>query len=210
MIHSDHPRNRTIVTVTVPSGLLTEQAPPLPLTRPNVYFTSCTMSASIATATTTQAKPKSPRGGGAGNRGRRGSGPARRKPQNDSAPTESTDTADTPATPTTTTPAVTKPDIVVENTDTTSQDDDSGTCLICAEPVKYYSVSECNHQTCHVCALRLRALYKKQECSLCKVRSSFSHKNKSEFTINSFSVGTPIFLDLHDKPQGEVHIVRTG
>ena len=43
------------------------------------------------------------------------------------------------------------------------------TCWLCAEPVKYYSVSECNHRTCHVCALRLRALYKKMECTFCKV-----------------------------------------
>ncbi|KAH9958342.1 hypothetical protein BC827DRAFT_1345056 [Russula dissimulans] len=41
-------------------------------------------------------------------------------------------------------------------------------CWICAEPVKYYAVSECNHRTCHVCALRLRALYKKPDCTFCK------------------------------------------
>ncbi|KAI0345396.1 hypothetical protein BDW22DRAFT_1354324 [Trametopsis cervina] len=41
-------------------------------------------------------------------------------------------------------------------------------CFICAEPVKYYSVSTCNHRTCHVCSLRLRALYKKLECTFCK------------------------------------------
>ena len=44
-------------------------------------------------------------------------------------------------------------------------------CWICAEPVKYYAVSECNHRTCHVCALRLRALYKKPDCTFCKVRA---------------------------------------
>ena len=48
--------------------------------------------------------------------------------------------------------------------------DDGDICWICAEPVKYWSVSECNHRTCHVCALRLRALYKKMECTFCKVR----------------------------------------
>ena len=42
-------------------------------------------------------------------------------------------------------------------------------CWICAEPIKYYAVSECNHRTCHVCALRLRALYKKLDCTFCKV-----------------------------------------
>jgi len=46
-------------------------------------------------------------------------------------------------------------------------------CWICAEPVKYYALSECNHRTCHVCALRLRALYKKIECTFCKVTFNF-------------------------------------
>ncbi|KAF9651473.1 hypothetical protein BDM02DRAFT_3068932, partial [Thelephora ganbajun] len=63
---------------------------------------------------------------------------------------------------------VTKPATVVENMGATSQDDDTGMCLICAEPMRYYSVSECNHRTCHVCALRLRALWKKHDCSFCK------------------------------------------
>ncbi len=49
---------------------------------------------------------------------------------------------------------------------------DPDVCFICAEPVKYYSVSQCNHRTCHVCALRLRALYKKMDCTYCKVQHS--------------------------------------
>lgn len=49
---------------------------------------------------------------------------------------------------------------------------DEAICFICAEPVKYYSVSLCNHRTCHVCALRLRALYKKLDCTFCKVSTS--------------------------------------
>lgn len=58
-------------------------------------------------------------------------------------------------------------------TQTDIQQDDSqdlDLCWICAEPIKYYAVSECNHRTCHVCALRLRALYKKLDCTFCKVR----------------------------------------
>ena len=47
--------------------------------------------------------------------------------------------------------------------------DDASVCWICAEPVKYYAISECGHRTCHVCTLRLRALYKKMECTFCKV-----------------------------------------
>ena len=47
--------------------------------------------------------------------------------------------------------------------------DESSVCFICAERVKFWSVSECNHRTCHVCALRLRALYKRMDCTFCKV-----------------------------------------
>ncbi|TRM61268.1 hypothetical protein BD626DRAFT_501962 [Schizophyllum amplum] len=47
-------------------------------------------------------------------------------------------------------------------------DSDAPVCFICAEPVKYYAVSSCNHRTCHVCSLRLRALYKKTDCTFCK------------------------------------------
>ncbi|KAF7292712.1 RING-type domain-containing protein [Mycena indigotica] len=52
--------------------------------------------------------------------------------------------------------------------DTAASEGDADVCWICAEPVKYYAVSECNHRTCHVCSLRLRALYKKNECTFCK------------------------------------------
>ncbi len=61
---------------------------------------------------------------------------------------------------------------VAQNANTTGSSSQSGgtdVCWICAEPVKYYALSECNHRTCHVCALRLRALYKKIECTFCKV-----------------------------------------
>jgi hypothetical protein len=30
-------------------------------------------------------------------------------------------------------------------------------------------VSPCNHRTCHICALRLRALYKNRGCAHCRV-----------------------------------------
>jgi len=53
---------------------------------------------------------------------------------------------------------------------TVSEAGDIEVCWICAEPIKYYAVSECNHRTCHVCAIRLRALYKKTDCTFCKVR----------------------------------------
>ncbi|TFK46669.1 hypothetical protein OE88DRAFT_1714915 [Heliocybe sulcata] len=55
-----------------------------------------------------------------------------------------------------------------QDAEQTADAEDGSVCWICAEPVKYWSVSECNHRTCHVCALRLRALYKKLDCTFCK------------------------------------------
>lgn len=45
-------------------------------------------------------------------------------------------------------------------------------CFICASPVEHNSVAPCNHRTCHICALRLRALYKNKLCAHCRVCSS--------------------------------------
>jgi hypothetical protein len=42
-------------------------------------------------------------------------------------------------------------------------------CFICASEVEHNSVAPCNHRTCHICALRLRALYKNKDCPHCRV-----------------------------------------
>ncbi|KAI8069690.1 hypothetical protein BC940DRAFT_297351 [Gongronella butleri] len=58
------------------------------------------------------------------------------------------------------------------STDDTKDDDDSDDegdfCFICTEPIVTYAVTPCNHRTCHICALRLRALYKTKNCVYCK------------------------------------------
>ncbi|KAF9582459.1 hypothetical protein BGW38_000187 [Lunasporangiospora selenospora] len=41
-------------------------------------------------------------------------------------------------------------------------------CFICTEDVVIFAVSDCNHRTCHLCLLRLRALYKTKNCAYCK------------------------------------------
>lgn len=35
-----------------------------------------------------------------------------------------------------------------------------------------YSVPPCNHRVCHICSLRLRALWKKRECTFCKAEAT--------------------------------------
>ena len=42
-------------------------------------------------------------------------------------------------------------------------------CFICASPVVHQSLAPCNHRTCHICSLRMRALYKSRACPHCRV-----------------------------------------
>lgn len=49
------------------------------------------------------------------------------------------------------------------------EEDNEEVCFICASPVVHNSVAPCNHRTCHICALRLRALYKTRACAHCRV-----------------------------------------
>ncbi|CAO1614811.1 unnamed protein product [Jaminaea pallidilutea] len=73
-------------------------------------------------------------------------------------------------------------------------------CWICAEPVRLYSVGPCNHRTCHICALRLRALYKVRECTFCK-----SSLDRVVFTTSQdrdFGSFTPAQLPYSDAKLG--------
>jgi E3 ubiquitin-protein ligase ZNF598 len=45
-------------------------------------------------------------------------------------------------------------------------------CFICASPISHQSVAPCNHRTCHICALRLRALYKTKACAHCRTEAA--------------------------------------
>jgi hypothetical protein len=75
-------------------------------------------------------------------------------------------------------------------------------CWICAEPIKYYAVSECNHRTCHICALRLRALYKKLDCTFCKVRIAVCLTSRNGLLTNECKERQPtvIFTVSPDAP----------
>ncbi|KAI0545106.1 hypothetical protein F4679DRAFT_588836 [Xylaria curta] len=53
------------------------------------------------------------------------------------------------------------------------EDVEAEVCFICASPVIHQSVAPCNHRTCHICALRMRALYKNKECAHCRTAAQF-------------------------------------
>lgn len=63
-----------------------------------------------------------------------------------------------------------KVDKVKGNTDSTSFNENG--CIICTEPITFYAVADCNHRTCHLCSLRLRALYKIKNCAYCKTEQT--------------------------------------
>ncbi|KAF9884638.1 hypothetical protein FE257_001391 [Aspergillus nanangensis] len=78
-------------------------------------------------------------------------------------------------------------------TPATDDADDGEVCFICASNVEHTSVSPCNHRTCHICALRLRALYKNKACAHCRTEANYviftdDHSKRFEdFTSKDFS-----------------------
>lgn len=60
-----------------------------------------------------------------------------------------------------------------EGADDANDDDDDNVCFICANPIQHHAVAPCNHITCHICALRMRALYKNKDCPHCRTAAPF-------------------------------------
>lgn len=65
-------------------------------------------------------------------------------------------------------------------------------CFICASNVQHTAVAPCNHRSCHICSLRLRALYKTKTCAHCRTESDHviftddPTKNYADFVIADF------------------------
>ncbi|KAF4957084.1 hypothetical protein FSARC_11393 [Fusarium sarcochroum] len=53
------------------------------------------------------------------------------------------------------------------------EDEDGEVCFICANPVAHHSIAPCNHTTCHICGLRMRALYKTKDCAHCRTPAPY-------------------------------------
>ncbi|KAJ4312705.1 hypothetical protein N0V94_007306 [Neodidymelliopsis sp. IMI 364377] len=71
-------------------------------------------------------------------------------------------------------------------------DDDAEVCFICASPVQHTAIAPCNHRTCHICSIRMRALYKTKACAHCRTESDHviltdDHEKKyEEFSAGDF------------------------
>ncbi|KAI9029095.1 hypothetical protein CLU79DRAFT_527965 [Phycomyces nitens] len=81
-------------------------------------------------------------------------------------------------------------------TSETSDEEDEEVCFICTEPIMTYAVSACDHRTCHLCALRLRSLYKTRNCAYCKAEQNiviFTHDPEKPFS--SYTAKDTPFVD---------------
>jgi hypothetical protein len=69
------------------------------------------------------------------------------------------------------------------------EDGDAEVCFICASPVVHIAVTSCNHRTCHICALRMRALYKTKDCAHCRVSLlNYSFRAKADIGTDGITV----------------------
>ncbi|KAK6362822.1 hypothetical protein TWF730_000275 [Orbilia blumenaviensis] len=110
-------------------------------------------------------------GGGRGgqSRGDRGTQP----PTASNIGTNNATASDTPSiTPAEQTPTGIVADDGKEPPSPTSTDNEE-ICFICANPIQYHSIAPCNHMTCHICSLRMRALYKTKQCPHCRTNSDY-------------------------------------
>ena len=73
------------------------------------------------------------------------------------------------------------------------EEGEADVCFICASPVVHSAVAPCNHRTCHICSLRLRALYKNKACAHCRTQSDFviftddANRRYEDFSDGDFS-----------------------
>lgn len=56
--------------------------------------------------------------------------------------------------------------------DNNNDDTNGEMCLICTENIKIASLPPCDHKICHICSFRNVALYKKNQCLVCRSETS--------------------------------------
>lgn len=130
------------------------------------------------------------RGGPAGSRGRGGRG--RGDAANNRGGRQTADKGKAPAAEgeeaSAAVPTIAKPVAPAEE----AVDDDAEVCFICASPVQHTAIAPCNHRTCHICSIRMRALYKTKACAHCRTESDHviltddHEKPYQEFSADDF------------------------
>ncbi|KAF2109129.1 Mnd1 family-domain-containing protein, partial [Lophiotrema nucula] len=108
------------------------------------------------------------------------------------APARTPVTEAAPALESSTEPVRPKPGAAVGKVAAAEDPEEGEVCFICASPVQHTAVAPCNHRTCHICSLRLRALYKTKTCAHCRTESDHiiftddATKNFEDFSQDDF------------------------
>jgi hypothetical protein len=85
--------------------------------------------------------------------------------------------------------AVAKPTTISPEGD---EDPDAEVCFICASTVQHTAIAPCNHRSCHICSIRMRALYKTKACAHCRTESDHviltdnPEKNYEDFSATDY------------------------
>jgi hypothetical protein len=74
-------------------------------------------------------------------------------------------------------------------------EEEAEVCFICASPVVHSAIAPCNHSTCHICALRMRALYKTRDCAHCRVSLPYILSIKAYANFGKTPAPFVIFTD---------------
>ncbi|EAA30286.1 hypothetical protein GE21DRAFT_10519 [Neurospora crassa] len=161
-------------------------------------------------------------GGDGAGRGGAGRGKSRGGGQQGAAPTPAQDSSSGDSNPT---------QWKTQQQQEAQDDDDAEVCFICANPITHHSVAPCGHSTCHLCALRLRALYKNKDCPHCRTAAPFviftddPNKRFEEYTSKEITstddnigikyagehiVGDTVLLLRYNCPGGECDFAGLG
>ncbi|PVU93574.1 hypothetical protein BB561_003179 [Smittium simulii] len=65
------------------------------------------------------------------------------------------------------------------------ENEDKFICFICANKTKYWAIGACNHPFCVLCSLRLKVLFKTNDCPYCKVdpgKLIYTDTNTKQYT----------------------------
>ncbi|TMW65890.1 hypothetical protein Poli38472_003655 [Pythium oligandrum] len=82
-----------------------------------------------------------------------------------------------------------KPARTTQKKDEEEVDEDADMCLLCADPIQFYAVGECNHHgICSKCSMRMRMLMDDRNCPICKQHLDRVVVYKTQRSFESFQL----------------------
>ena len=59
-----------------------------------------------------------------------------------------------------------------DDLDSSQEEGNNPSCVVCFRKVKIYSIGECDHAVCHECSIRMRVLCSRTDCPICRINMS--------------------------------------